>query len=146
MSNVPRRMVAQKVLVSLVLLILHMPASAQSRSRIVAPLDNNRMVHLAHSVHPLATIHNDSGRVDPNLAMQRMLLVLKPSEEQKTAVRKLINGQHDPQSPNYHWRATTSRAVIVTEAPSLREWRDPRKKMENDLVDGRQICAVRRVK
>jgi large repetitive protein len=74
---------------------------AQSRPRITQPIDN-LVVRIPFSVHPLAHAANDRGRVDANLDMQRMLLVLKPSEEQRAALLKLVDGQHDPESPTYH--------------------------------------------
>ncbi len=45
---------------------------------------------------------NAVGRVEGGHALQRMVLVLSPSEAQETALKQLINDQHTRNSPNYH--------------------------------------------
>src|SRR4029077_1930498 len=43
---------------------------------------------------------------DPNLPMERMVLVLKPAAEQVPAMRRLIDDLHNPDSPHYRqWLA-----------------------------------------
>ena len=71
---------------------------AQSRSRIHQAIDTNEVVRLSHSTHPLALPQNDLGRVDGNLRMDRMVLVLKPGPEQETAMRRTIDDLHNPES------------------------------------------------
>ena len=88
------------------MMFLPVALQAQSHARITQPIDNTSFAHIPFSTHPLAVSKNDHGRVDPNLPMERMMLVLKPAPEQQTALRQLIDGQHDPGSPNYrHWLA-----------------------------------------
>src|SRR6478672_10100085 len=74
---------------------------SQIANRITQPIDNRSVVKILSSTHPLARQLKDGGRVDPGLAMQRMLLVLKRSEQQEAALRKLVNDLHDPQSVHY---------------------------------------------
>jgi subtilase family serine protease len=75
---------------------------AQARQRIIQPVDNQALVRIHGTVHPLATAANDRGRVTAALAMDRMLLVLKSSAEQETAMEQLLAEQQDPASPHYH--------------------------------------------
>ncbi len=73
----------------------------QGNSRIRQAIDDSLTVRVDHSKHPLATPSNDRGRADANLSMKRMMLLLKPSEQQHAALSKLIDSQHDPKSLNY---------------------------------------------
>jgi hypothetical protein len=77
-------------------------AQAQARQRITQPVDNQRLVRLHGTTHPLATVANDRGRVAAGLAMDRMLLVLTSSPEQGTALEQLLAEQQDALSPRYH--------------------------------------------
>ena len=77
-------------------------AQAQARQRITQSVDNQRLVHLRGTTHPLATVANDRGRVAAGLAMDRILLVLQSSPEQETALEQLLAEQQDPSSPHYH--------------------------------------------
>jgi hypothetical protein len=73
----------------------------QVRQRITQPVDSQRLVRLRGTTHPLANAANDRGRVAPNLAMERILLVLKSSPEQEAALEQLLAEQQDPASPHY---------------------------------------------
>lgn len=53
------------------------------------------------SVHPLTKTLRSSGRVAADLRLDRMLLVLKPTDEQQKALDSLVEQQHDPLSPEY---------------------------------------------
>ena len=75
---------------------------AQSHARITQPIDDTTVVRVPRTTHPLATAANDLGRVSSDLPMERMMLVLKPSEAQQAAAQKLLDSQHDKQSANYH--------------------------------------------
>jgi subtilase family serine protease len=77
-------------------------AQAQARQRITQSVDNQRLVRLHGTTHPLATGANDRGRVAAGLAMDRMLLVLKSSPEQEAELEQLLAEQQDPSSPHYH--------------------------------------------
>lgn len=86
------------------------PASGQEGSKPVAmprPLitqavDESRLTVLKGNTHPLARPENDLGTAPASLPMERMLLVLKRSEEQETALRKLLDDQQDKSSPHFH--------------------------------------------
>ena len=75
---------------------------AQSRARITQPVDGKAVAPVFGSTHPLANPKNDRGRVDGNLAMERMLMILKPTAEQQAAMAKLVDDLHNPESAHYH--------------------------------------------
>src|SRR5712691_1107520 len=70
--------------------------------RINEPLDDSRRIVLKHNVHPLARTQFRVATAPDNLAMDRMLLVLKRSPEQETALLKLLDDQQDKASPAFH--------------------------------------------
>src|SRR6267142_6097664 len=70
-----------------------------SRPLIVQQLDESRLTVLKGNTHPLARLEFDRGVAPPNLPAQRMLLVLKRSPEQETALLKLLDDQQDKNSP-----------------------------------------------
>ena len=72
------------------------------RPLITQPLDESQRVALKGNTHPLARTQYDRGAAPPNLPMDRMLLVLKRSPEQESALRQLLDEQQDKASPNYH--------------------------------------------
>src|SRR5436853_5562826 len=91
--------------VVLLLLILAAFASAQQnnmRSMIVQPVDDSALTALRGNTHAFTRTQLDRGTAPPDLPMQRMLLVLKRSDEQESALRKLLDDQQDKASPNYH--------------------------------------------
>jgi hypothetical protein len=69
--------------------------------RITEPIDNSAVLRIAGTHHPLAAPPSDRGRLDGTAAMQRMVLVLRSGDTQSTAVKRLIDAQHDRQSPIY---------------------------------------------
>lgn len=70
--------------------------------RIAAPIDEAQRTVLKGNTHPLALPQYDRGAAPANLAMNRMLLVLKRSPEQEAALRKLLDDQQDRSSASYH--------------------------------------------
>src|SRR2546422_5802266 len=91
--------------VVLLLLILAAFASAQEnnvRPLIVQAGDDSQLTTLKGNTHPLARAQFDRGVAPPDLPMERMLLVLKRSPEQESALKKLLDDQQDKTSPNYH--------------------------------------------
>ncbi|HXX16530.1 MAG TPA: Ig-like domain repeat protein [Candidatus Eremiobacteraceae bacterium] len=59
-------------------------------------------MRLEHTRHPLAIDANAIGRVEPGRPLQRMLLVLSPSSQQQAALARLLDDQHNRNSPNFH--------------------------------------------
>jgi Pro-kumamolisin, activation domain/Bacterial Ig-like domain (group 3) len=70
--------------------------------RVVQPLVENQRVVLKGNTHPLARPQFDVGGAPPDLAMQRMLLILKRSPEQQSALNQLLDAQQDASSASYH--------------------------------------------
>jgi subtilase family serine protease len=71
-------------------------------SRITQALDETRTFRLQGNTVPMARPQFDQGVAPPDLPMERMMLVLKRSPEQETALEQLMAQQLDPSSPNYH--------------------------------------------
>jgi hypothetical protein len=76
--------------------------TAAPRRLITQPVDGARLTVLNGNTHPLARPKFDQGTAPASLPMQRMLLVLKRSPEQESALRTLLESQQDKASPNYH--------------------------------------------
>jgi subtilase family serine protease len=71
-------------------------------SRITQPIDDSKLVVLRGNTHPLARAKYDQGAAPASLAMERMMLVLKTTPAQGTALETLLAQQQDRSSPNYH--------------------------------------------
>ncbi|HEX6501951.1 MAG TPA: protease pro-enzyme activation domain-containing protein [Terriglobales bacterium] len=70
--------------------------------RVTQALDESQRVFLKGNTHPLARPRFDRGAAAADLPMNRMLLVLKRSPEQESALRQLLDEQQDKSSHNYH--------------------------------------------
>ncbi len=80
------------------------PTQQSPRPLITSAIDESQRITLRGNVHPLARPEFDLGTAQASLPMERMLLVLKRSPEQETALRKMLDDQQDKASPNYrHW-------------------------------------------
>ncbi len=71
-------------------------------NRIIAPVDENSLVTLKGSIHPLATTANDRGAAPDNMQLQRMHLVLRRSPEQEASLQQFIKDVHTPGSAGFH--------------------------------------------
>ena len=76
--------------------------TVQVRPLVTQAVDESQRTVLKGNVHPLALPQYDQGPAPASLPMQRMLLVLKHSAAQETALQQLLSGQQDKNSPNYH--------------------------------------------
>jgi subtilase family serine protease len=70
--------------------------------QITEPVDETRLTVLKGNTHPLARVDSDRGPAPSDLAMDRMLLVLKRSPQQEAALENLLDQQENRSSPNYH--------------------------------------------
>jgi len=66
------------------------------------PVDELQRTVLTGNTHPLARAEFDRGAASPAQTMRRMILVLKRSAEQESALRKLLDDQQTKGSPGYH--------------------------------------------
>ncbi len=71
-------------------------------ARVTQAVDLENRATLRGNTHPLARPEFDQGAAPDGLATERMLLVLKRSSEQESALRKLLDAQQTKSSPNYH--------------------------------------------
>jgi hypothetical protein len=71
-------------------------------ARITAPIDELRRVTLDGNVSPLIRTAVEQGRAPADLQMQHMLLMLRRSAAQQTALAQLLKDQQDPSSPQFH--------------------------------------------
>jgi subtilase family serine protease len=76
--------------------------TANIPARITGAVDETNRVTLRGNVHPLARAEFDRGVAPATMPMQRMLLVLKRSSEQQTALSQLMADQYNTASPNFH--------------------------------------------
>ena len=76
-------------------------AHAQATPRITGPVNESALVSLSGGVHPWARPQFDRGAAPASLS-GHMLMVLKRSPEQETALQSFLASQQDPHSPNYH--------------------------------------------
>jgi hypothetical protein len=75
---------------------------ATGQSRITQQVSDTRLVTLRGNTHPLARPMFERGPAPADLALDRMLLVLKRSPAQESALKQLLDEQQDKSSPNYH--------------------------------------------
>jgi subtilase family serine protease len=78
------------------------PTPAFVPSRIVAKIDDSKLVALRGNVHPGAVSANERGALAASTQMNRIVLVLQRSPEQDAALDQFMAEQKDPSSPNFH--------------------------------------------
>jgi large repetitive protein len=82
------------------------PLAATLRAQSLAPWtpagDEQTLVGLKNTHHPLATEGNATGRVEGRHAMRRMILVLAPSDSQEAQLQQLLEDQQNRHSESYH--------------------------------------------
>jgi subtilase family serine protease len=78
------------------------PGSPSASSSIVQSIDETNLVQQKGNTHPQARAEYDRGVVADSFPMQHMLLLLKRSPQQETALKTLIDQLHDPKSTNFH--------------------------------------------
>ncbi|MBB5058048.1 hypothetical protein HDF16_002754 [Granulicella aggregans] len=79
------------------------PGSLSARARVTNPVDDRVLVTLAGNTHRATRdLTNDRGAVAANFSMPHMLLQLKRSPEQETALQKAMEAMNKPGSPTYH--------------------------------------------
>jgi subtilase family serine protease len=86
----------------LVLTISALPVGAQTRPIISGQIDNSIRTTISHSAHPLARPEFESGRVESDLEMRRMILVLTSGPELDRQLLIFLDSQQTTGSPNYH--------------------------------------------
>lgn len=85
----------------LVLAVCSLFLTVSYGQRIRAVPDDSHTVILRGNRPPLARAEYDAGAAAPGLRMEKMILALDSSDEQKQALDQLIAAQQDPASPQY---------------------------------------------
>jgi subtilase family serine protease len=78
------------------------PLDAAPPPLITQPVDESQLTILKGNTHPLARPQFELGTAPATLPMQRMLLVLKRSPQQESALLRLLDNLQDKSSPSYH--------------------------------------------
>jgi Pro-kumamolisin, activation domain/Bacterial Ig-like domain (group 3) len=76
--------------------------SAAVPSRITQAINEKQLVRFKGNIHPLARPQFDQGAVPDSMPAKRMLLFLKPSMDQESALTQFLIDQQNAASPNYH--------------------------------------------
>ena len=92
------------ILAAAVVLAAPFAASAQSTvpARVTDRVNNSQLVTLKGNTHPLARAQYDQGAAPADLPMNRIMLVLKRSADQESALQDLLEQQQVTSSPNFH--------------------------------------------
>jgi len=72
------------------------------KNRVAGPILDSDVVTMLGNVHPQARAENDRGLVVPETRLDRMVLVLQPSEKQQRELDALTEAQQQHDSPLYH--------------------------------------------
>jgi hypothetical protein len=78
------------------------PQAPAVPARITQAINEQQLVQLKGTVHPLARAEFDHGAVPAAQPMKRMLLLLQRSPEQQAALTQLMLEQQSKDSPNFH--------------------------------------------
>jgi hypothetical protein len=82
---------------------LRLPAQTSgAASRITQVVDEGNLVLLRGNVHPLTRVALDAGIVNDAQPLERMLLLLRRSPDQESALLRLLDEQHTKSSSSYH--------------------------------------------
>src|SRR5664279_1100986 len=87
---------------ALLVLGLAISAAAAPPDRIRGAVDISRTRAITSNIHSLAQPRFDRGAVDPAMAMDRILILFKPSSAQQADLDQLLADQQNPSSPQFH--------------------------------------------
>src|SRR5258708_1923269 len=118
-------------------------SQAQPAARITQALDDSAVFRVPNSTHPLTAKASEIGRVNGNQRMDRMVLVLKPSETQEADLDKLIDRQHDKESADYRKWITPEQygkqfGVSETDLNQVKSWLKQKGFRVDTVAHGRQ--------
>ncbi len=90
------------VLVCTAILPVALLSQTARRPLIAEPVDNTHLHTLSGNTRPEANAQNDLGAVPADLAMDHMQLQLQRTAAQEQALQQVIDGLHNPKSPQFH--------------------------------------------
>jgi subtilase family serine protease len=116
------------------------PKGIQPSARIRLPVDDGARSELTGQINRSVAASVDLGPADPNLAAERVILVLKSSPVQHTNLENFLHDAHDPRRREYHrWLSPAQFAdrygVAATDIAQLRGWLEE-KGFDVDAVPG----------
>ncbi len=82
--------------------VLAQAQNSTAPTLIASNINEGQLITLSGNTHPLAKAAFDRGPASSDLPMSRMLLVLKRSPQQETALAKFLSDVQTPDSPVYH--------------------------------------------
>ncbi len=77
-------------------------ARAQAVPQVTQEVNNSQFVPLKGNVHPMARKEFDQGAVADSAPTGRLILTLKRSQQQETALRQFLQETHSKGSASYH--------------------------------------------
>jgi uncharacterized protein (TIGR03437 family) len=77
-------------------------AFAAPANRITHPVDDRLLWAVPGSIHRLAQAQFDQGPIDPQMRMNYIMLIVKPSPAQQAELDGLLADQQNPSSPQFH--------------------------------------------
>jgi hypothetical protein len=103
---------SRKSLVTTVLALYPAVVAHAQPDRLAEP--NRCWVKIAGHLRKITSLQVDEGPLDPSFRMDGLILFLKPSKVQQTALNQLLLDLRDPHSPNYHqWLTPEVRTNFV---------------------------------
>ena len=110
--------------------------------RIRGPIDDQARVTREGNLHPMARREFDSGRVAPEMPMERMVLLLQPDTAQQRALDELVAAQHDPESPLYQQWLTPEEfgarfGVSESDTEQVKAWLESHGLAVESVAEGR---------
>lgn len=95
--------------------------------RIINPIDESRRVELKGHIHPALRDSADLGAADPSQPVERIIMVLRGSPAQETALERFLQDVQTPGRPNFrYWLSPQTFAqrfgVAPTDIAVIRIW------------------------
>ena len=117
-------------------------AAASPQSRISGPIDNSQLTTLGGNTIPLAQARFDQGAVPANFPADRMILVLKRSPGQESALQSFLGQVQNPTSALYHQYVTPQQfgrqyGVTQSDLDSISAWLRSQGFTVNHILSGR---------
>jgi pseudomonalisin len=118
-------------------------AALFAQVRITDPIDGQRRILIPGGRHPLAAARNEAGAPEPDLPMERMVLVLAPDDARQQELERLLDAQHDPSSPDYQRWLTPEEfgerfGVSDGDLAAARDWLEKQGMTVDEIPAGRR--------
>lgn len=135
---------SERLLRSAIILVLTFiySTAAYTQSRIRSPIDNTELTPLRGNTVPLAQLQYDQGPVPANFPADRMILVLKRSADQESALESFLGQVQNPTAELYHQYVTPQQfgeryGVAQSDLDSICAWLRSEGFAINHILSGR---------